>query len=103
MKPLVDNSFLRQSEDHDRGLPLISVHDPGTAGAFGELSRFRIEFYRCSTGRADALFELTDVVLCADGPVRSLVESSLVGKHRCGHGSLYAVLGRGRVDIDRLH
>nr|WP_198541261.1 hypothetical protein [Parafrankia soli] len=43
---------------------------------FAELSRFRCEFYSCLTRRADALFELADAVLCADGPVRSLVELS---------------------------
>lgn len=48
------------------------------------------------------MFELTDAVLCADGPVGSLVELSLVGEHRRGHGSLYAALARGRVDIARL-
>jgi hypothetical protein len=47
-----------------------------------ELSRFRGEFYSCLTRRADGLFELVDAVLCADGPVRSLVELSLVGEHR---------------------
>ena len=52
--------------------------------------------------RADVLFELADAVLCAEGPVRSLVELSLVGEHRRGHGGLYAGLSRGRVDIDRL-
>jgi len=31
---------------------------------------FRWELYRCFTGRADALFELADAVLCADGPVK---------------------------------
>jgi hypothetical protein len=55
---------------------------------FAELSRFRSEFYSCLTRRADALFELADAVLCADGPVRSLVELSLVGEHRRGHGGL---------------
>ena len=81
---------------------MISVHDAGVAGALGELSWFRQEFYRCLTARADALFELTDAVLCADGPVHSLVELSLVGEHRRGHGSLYAALAQGRVDIARL-
>ena len=32
--------------------------------------------------RADALFELTDAVLCADGPVTSLVDLTLVAEHR---------------------
>jgi hypothetical protein len=69
---------------------------------FAELSRFRGEFYSCLTKRADALFELADAVLCADGPVRSLVELSLVGEHRRGHGGLYDALAAGRVDIARL-
>ena len=43
-----------------------------------------------------------DAVLCSDGPVRSLVELSLVGGHRRGHGSLYAALDRGRLDVGRL-
>jgi hypothetical protein len=102
VKPLVDHSFLRQTEDHNQGLQLISVHDAGAAGAFGELSRFRREFYECLTARADALFELTDAIVCADGPVGSLVELSLVGEHRRGHGSLYAALARGRLDVRRL-
>jgi hypothetical protein len=81
---------------------MISVHDAGAAGAIRELSRFRQDFYQCLTARADALFELTDAVLCADGPVGSLVELSLVGEHRRGYGSLYAGLARGRVDIARM-
>lgn len=63
---------------------------------FAGLSRFRGEFYSCLTRRADALFEL------ADGPVRSLVELSLVGKHRRGLGGLYDALSAGRVDVARL-
>jgi hypothetical protein len=34
-------------------------------------------------------------------PVRSLVELSLVGEHRRGHGSLYAVLDQGRLEVGR--
>jgi hypothetical protein len=81
---------------------LISVHDTGRAGAVGDLAWFRQEFYQCLTARADALFELADAVLCAQGPVRSLVELSLVGEHRRGHGGLYAGLAHGRLDVDRL-
>jgi hypothetical protein len=40
----------------------------------GDLAVFRREFYASLTARMDALFELTDGVLCADGPVTSLVE-----------------------------
>jgi hypothetical protein len=51
---------------------------------------------------ADALFEVIDALLCADGPVRSLVRLSLVAEHRRGHGGLYDAVNHGRVDIDRL-
>ncbi|RLK09533.1 DDE superfamily endonuclease [Micromonospora sp. M71_S20] len=81
---------------------MISVHDPYPVGGVGELGRFRREFYGCLTVRADALFEVADAVLCADGPVRSLVELSLVGEHRRGHGALYEALACGWLDIDRL-
>jgi hypothetical protein len=39
------------------------------------------------TARSDAFFELTDAVLCADGPVTSLVELTLTAEHRRGHGA----------------
>ncbi|MBQ0897320.1 transposase [Micromonospora sp. U56] len=81
---------------------MTSVHDRRPADAVGELDRFRREFYDCLTARADALFDLADAVLCADGPVRSLVELSLVGEHRRGHGALYDALACGRLDVDRL-
>ena len=54
------------------------------------------------TARADALFELTDAVLCADGPVRSLVDLTLVAEHRRGHGAMYDALNQGRVEPERL-
>jgi hypothetical protein len=93
---------LRQKDDHNQGLQLISVHDPDTGTASGDLTRFRHAFYQCLTRRSDALFELTDAVLCADGPVRSLPELSLLTEHRRGHGGLYAGLAHGRIDTDRL-
>lgn len=81
---------------------VISVHDAGSVGALGTLSAFRQVFYRCLHRRADALFELTDSVLCADGPVGSLVGLSLAAEHRRGHGALYDAVNAGRVQIDRL-
>jgi hypothetical protein len=54
------------------------------------------------TLRADALFELTDAILCAPGPVTSLPELSLAFVHRRGHGSLYDGLAGGAIDADRL-
>ena len=75
---------------------------PDTPGSPGDLDGFRLEFYRSLTARADALFELTDAVLCADGPVGSLVELTLVGEHRRGHGAMYDALAHGQVEIARL-
>jgi riboflavin biosynthesis pyrimidine reductase len=60
-----------------------SAHDQARAVALGELARFRREFSASLTARSDPLFELTDAVLCADGPVKTLVG---------GHG--------GSVDFD---
>lgn len=80
----------------------MSVHDPNRATALGELTRFRHEFHGCLTARADALFELTDAVLCTDGPVRSLVGLSLAPEHRRGHGALYDGINHGRIDVARL-
>ncbi len=57
--------------------------------AFAEASRFRGGFYACLTARRDELFELVDAVLCADGPVKSPVDLTLVPEHRRGHGALY--------------
>ena len=75
----------------------------GEAGARrGDLARFREVFYGCLTARADAQFELTDALLCADGPVRSLVDLSLAPEHRRGHGALYDGLNHGSIEIARL-
>src|SRR5215213_9247225 len=79
-----------------------SLHDHACASALGELSRFRREFYTSLTTRADALFELTDAVLCADGPVRSLVDLTLVAEHRRGHGAMYDALSQGQVEPERI-
>jgi len=54
------------------------------------------------TARADALFELCDAVLCADGPVTTLVGLSLAAVHRRGHGALYDGLAAGQVEVARL-
>lgn len=71
-------------------------------GQFGDLTRFRWEFYQCLTARPDALFELTDAVLSTDGPVTSLPELSLATVHRRGHGALYDSVNHGEVDIAQL-
>src|SRR5690349_10685079 len=101
-QPLVDPSSCRGKRSTTKGCLVVSVHDPVRGKAFGDLRQFRHEFYRCLTSRADAMFELTDAALCADGPVRSLAELSLVGEHRRGHGSSYAAVVDGRIDVERL-
>lgn len=79
---------------------MFSVHDAGGWDVGGELASFREGFYAALTGRADALFELGDAVLCADGPVAALPELSLVAEHRRGHGALYEALNHGGIDVD---
>lgn len=70
--------------------------------ALGVLSHFRVQFYDCLYSRADALFELTDAVLCADGPVTSLVELTLTAEHRRGHGAMYDAVNHGWLEPRRL-
>jgi DDE superfamily endonuclease len=72
------------------------------AGARERLEDFRGELYECFTARADVLFELADAVLCADGPVKTLVGLSLAPEHRRGHGGLYDAVNAGRIEIARL-
>jgi hypothetical protein len=98
---LVDHDLAEGKRSH-QGPALISVHHPDVTVALGQLSEFRLEFYACLPRRGDALFELAGGVLCVDGPVRSLAETSLAGEHRRGYGSLYAALNQGRVEIARL-
>ncbi|MER5852945.1 NF041680 family putative transposase [Streptomyces sp. NPDC002012] len=70
--------------------------------AFGFASHFREDFYACLTRRGDTLFELTDAMLCENGPVTSPVDLTLVAEHRRGHGALYDALNCGRIDVDGL-
>jgi hypothetical protein len=80
----------------------LVLPDPPANIASTVLAGFRTEFHRCLIRRADALFELTDAVLCADGPVTSLVGLCLAAEHRRGHGALYDAVSNGRVDLARL-
>lgn len=81
---------------------MIIVPDAESADELGTLSAFREAFHGCLHRRADALFELCDAVLCADGPVGSLVGLSLAAEHRRGHGALYDAVNAGRMGIGRL-
>ncbi|MGH3666195.1 MAG: hypothetical protein ACRDU8_08955, partial [Egibacteraceae bacterium] len=66
------------------------------------LVEFRAALHRCTTGWADALFELCDAVLCTPAPVHSVPHLSLDPTFRRSHGSLYKALTRGGVDVDAL-
>jgi hypothetical protein len=78
------------------------VHQGVLRDAFAEVSHFRSELYACLTARGDALFELCDALLCADGPVQTLVDLALAPEHRRGHGALYGGLNQGQIDVARL-
>jgi hypothetical protein len=66
------------------------------------LQTFRSSLYECFHRRSDALFELADAILCADGAAPSPAHLSLQASHRRGWGSLYAALDRGRIDDEVL-
>src|SRR5215204_4292673 len=66
------------------------------------LQTFRRSLYECLPRRSDALFELADAILCADGAVPSPAHLSLQAPHRRGWGSLYAALDRGRIDAESV-
>jgi hypothetical protein len=66
------------------------------------LRAFRRSLYECFHRRRDALFELADAILAADGGAPSPVHLSLQASHRRGWGSLYAALDRGRIDDEAL-
>jgi Transposase DDE domain len=74
---------------------------PTPTHPLARLGAFRAELYACFTGRADALFELGDALLCAQA-VPSLPHLSLEPVCRRGWGSVYAALARGRIDTERL-
>jgi hypothetical protein len=79
-----------------------ALEDAVRVEALSVLSCFRQDLYDCLTTRADSLFELADALLCADGPVKSLVDLTLTAEHRRGHGALYDALNCGRIGTDRL-
>jgi hypothetical protein len=83
---------------HLSGLP---AH-PDASAALARLQGFRAGLYACCTRRADALLDLADALLSAQGPVASLPHLSLEPAHRRGWGSTYAALARGRIDAERL-
>jgi hypothetical protein len=92
----------------DQGAPIKTkavkvslLPDAGPGEAFAKASRFRDDLFDCLTARGDELF-LADALLCADGPVTSPVDVTLVAEHRRGHGAKYDALNSGKVDVPRL-
>lgn len=75
-----------------------NIHTPTVEG----LASFRSAFHGCLPGWGDALFELTDAVLCSPAPVGSVPSLSLEPVFRRSHGSVYKALARGSVDEERL-
>jgi hypothetical protein len=61
------------------------------------LGAFRAELHACFPRRADALFQLSDAVLCAEA-FSSLPHLSLEPAHQRGWASSDAALARGRID-----
>jgi hypothetical protein len=83
----------------------LSVHPsglPAYPAALARLQGFRAALHACCTRREDALLDLADALLSAQGPVASLPQLSLEPAHRRGWGSLYAALACGRIDAERL-
>ncbi|GAA2646680.1 hypothetical protein GCM10010425_65490 [Streptomyces spororaveus] len=78
------------------------LHHDVQRDAFAVSSHFRDDFYACLTSRRGEMFELTDALLCAEGPVTAPVDLTLLAEHRRGHGALYDALNHGRIDIDGL-
>ncbi|GAA2321420.1 hypothetical protein GCM10010234_79070 [Streptomyces hawaiiensis] len=62
------------------------LHHDARRDAFGFASHFREDFYACLTARGETLFELTDAMLCENGPVTSPVDLTPLAEHRRGHG-----------------
>src|SRR3954469_2090108 len=80
----------------------VGMVDQSVAAAADRLRAFRGELYGCLGRRADELFELTEALLCVEGPVHSLVGLCLAPEHRRGHGALYDAVNSGRVNAGRL-
>ena len=73
--------------------------DPAKKAA---LIEFREDFFASLSSWGDALFELTDAVLCSRGAVRSVPSLSLEPVFRRSHGSVYKALARGEIDTEAL-
>jgi hypothetical protein len=74
------------------------LHHGARREALAVAPHFRDDFFGCLTARADTQFELTDALLCADGPVTTPVDLTLTAEHRRGHGAMWtSPTGSGRT------
>jgi hypothetical protein len=108
-QPPLDHPWVPSTELEDEAVAVsVSVQQMSRAGQqagpanLDDLDAFRSVFYNCLTLRRDVLFELAEAVLCAEGPVSTLVGLSLTAEHRRGHGGLYDGLNSGRIEVGRL-
>ena len=81
---------------------LRAVVESSMAVGRARLVAFRAGLYACLRRRGDALFELVDAVLTADGPVGSLVALSEQKAFRRGHGALFDAMAHGQIDTEAL-
>jgi hypothetical protein len=73
------------------------------ASGYAQLDDFRRRVYgQCLVRRRDVLFEVSDALLCAPGPVTDLARLSLPDVFTRGHGALYDGVNNGGVDADML-
>jgi hypothetical protein len=72
--------------DRPKAVEVSVPHELAEIEALSGLSMFRDGFYDCLDARANPLFELADVVICADGPVTSLAGLSLAPVFHREHG-----------------
>ncbi|MGN9847450.1 transposase [Nonomuraea sp. H19] len=99
---LSDHVRCRVAADHYKAVRVSLLNDAAWVESSRVLSRFRNDVYACLRARADALFELTEALLCEPGPVHSPVDLTLSPEYRRGHGALYSGLNHGRIEVEQL-
>jgi hypothetical protein len=82
--------------------PVVGTLSDMPANDTEPLERFRKQLYAALIRWGDALFELSDALLCTTGPVHSVPSLSLEPEFSRSHGSLYRSLAEGSVDDEAL-
>jgi len=94
--------FVEDTRSNTKAVRVIVREDPCRVEALSVLSTFRTDFFDALWNRRDVLFEVTDALLCTDGPVKSLVDLVLAPEHRRGHGGMYDGLNSGHIEVKRV-